>query len=454
MGPGNTLIFCWKAARCNSTHKTCPASGRESRVPPGKYLMMAWLVCWLRRKVLPGTRKYGNSHYGSMLNMINQKTITMLIRFLSLLYLAVAAAPSARAIPYFARKYDVRCSQCHAVPPMLNAFGQRFVANGYKLPELPAAEATIPVAVWASYRGEVDQSRDRAKVFPNRVELISADSLSPWLSYFVEWRALSYQTTGTQRLVARHGRFEDVFLQFLLPRVSVTAGQFRMLNQWDVSRRLTLSEPAAFSSGIGGPPALDTRLRSLRSFSWSGRAPAVRATVQALGGDASADGWFHELTLPFSGELTLPVGEESKRNASFSLEARPKGFVYETYYRKNLSSIGTSLFVGNDRRAANLTGVLQAGRHAILATAGTVHFRQGHNDFRLSVGDTWVPREWLAAGLRLDHVSAARIRPAIYPHINLSFPGGKYTFLVTLEQRIQQRNHGFFAELGTVFLTV
>ena len=61
-------------------------------------------------------------------------------------------APRSEAVPYFARKYDVRCSRCHLLPPMLNEFGQRFVANGYKLPELERKAQTWPFGVWVTHR--------------------------------------------------------------------------------------------------------------------------------------------------------------------------------------------------------------------------------------------------------------------------------------------------------------
>src|SRR5688572_24485046 len=186
--------------------------------------------------------------------------------------ISMFAGATCEAVPYFARKYDIQCSRCHLLPPMLNKFGQRFAANGYKLPELDRATDTIPLAVWLSYRVEADETNDRAKGYPNRVEIISSDALTSWLSYFVEWRTLSYQTTGSQRLLGRHGRFEDAFVQLWLPkRVAITIGQFRMLNQWDVSRRLTLSEPLAFSAGVAGAFSSNARLRSLRSFSLAGR---------------------------------------------------------------------------------------------------------------------------------------------------------------------------------------
>lgn len=51
---------------------------------------------------------------------------------LSFLFLS-AYAPSAEAIPAFARKYGLPCSACHEAWPKLNAFGQTFKDNGYQL---------------------------------------------------------------------------------------------------------------------------------------------------------------------------------------------------------------------------------------------------------------------------------------------------------------------------------
>src|SRR5882762_5101608 len=36
-------------------------------------------------------------------------------------------------IPAFARKYGMRCSACHLAVPALNAFGQAFKDNGYRM---------------------------------------------------------------------------------------------------------------------------------------------------------------------------------------------------------------------------------------------------------------------------------------------------------------------------------
>lgn len=355
------------------------------------------------------------------------------------------------AIPYFARKYEVRCSRCHLLPPLLNETGQAFVASGYRFAEPVQTARTVPVAAWVTHRIEINRDRT-IKGFPNRVEIISADALGPWVSYFAEWRALSLQTTGTNQLLDRSGRFEDLFLQFRLPRrLSVTAGQFRMLNQWDVSRRLTLSEPLAFAAAVTGDRSRNQRLQGLRAFSLAGRAPAVRTTWQSLPGETAADGWFHEITVPLSGELTLPLGGDAARNASFELEARPKGVVYETYFRRSLSSAGFAVFAGDDRWVANATGTLQLANHHLLVSVGRARFPTTQREYRLSIGDTWVPRRWLAAGARLDDRSAAGVSPSFFPHVNFSFPGERFTFLVVIEPRLQKSNNGLAVELSGVF---
>lgn len=362
------------------------------------------------------------------------------------------AVTPAEAIPYFARKYNQRCSACHALPPLLNETGMSFVANGYRLREPAGASRTWPFALWITERVEAAEENGRAKGFPSRVEVISSDALTSWLSYFVEWRVVSYSTTATQRLSHRNGRFEDAFLLIKTPRAfSLAVGQFRMLNQWDVSRRLSLSEPLAFSAGVGGPPSRRGRLQSLRTFSLAGRAPALRATWRPWASESPADGWFHEFTLPFAGEFSIPLGAEADRNASLEWEARPKGFLYETYYRRGLSSLGGAWFVGNERWLANATGTLSLGNHHFLASVGTAKFRQGLHDFRLSVGNTWIPRRWFAVGARWDHQSARRLRPAFLPHLNFSFPGTQFTFLLTLEQRIQKNHLGTVLEVSAVF---
>ncbi len=50
------------------------------------------------------------------------------------LFIAVLMTEQAAAIPAFSRRYKTSCSTCHYAFPMLNAFGQAFLNNGYRYP--------------------------------------------------------------------------------------------------------------------------------------------------------------------------------------------------------------------------------------------------------------------------------------------------------------------------------
>ncbi len=60
------------------------------------------------------------------------------------LVLALAATPrAASAIPIFAQRYHLTCETCHSVLPELNAFGNAFRNNGYRIPGLKKHGTTV-----------------------------------------------------------------------------------------------------------------------------------------------------------------------------------------------------------------------------------------------------------------------------------------------------------------------
>ncbi|MGZ7080870.1 MAG: hypothetical protein ACXVJT_15760 [Thermoanaerobaculia bacterium] len=64
--------------------------------------------------------------------------------------LLVLHAPSASAIPAFARKYETSCQTCHVGFPKLNAFGEAFRLNGYRMPKETEDQIKIkPVSLGA-----------------------------------------------------------------------------------------------------------------------------------------------------------------------------------------------------------------------------------------------------------------------------------------------------------------
>ena len=162
-------------------------------------------------------------------------------------------------------------------------------------------------AVWLTLRYEDKVEEDVDEFFLPKVEIISGGRIGDTpLSYFLEWRLVSegLNSDGSQK--SRSGRFEDLFLQWdVNEKWAVKVGQFRALNQVDVSLRLSPSEPALFSSSLPGDPTSDARIQGLRSFSPSGRSPSIAFQFQPIEGTKAAEGLFLGATLPFPGEFRL-----------------------------------------------------------------------------------------------------------------------------------------------------
>lgn len=365
----------------------------------------------------------------------------------------------AEATPQFARKYQVDCTYCHVAPPRLNERGLAFLANNYRLEGMRPmpSHATVPVAVWNTFDVERRHTAGFTKGFPGRVELISAGRIgSAGAAYFIEWRALSQNIGGNRHLLDRSGRFEDLFVKLPLSRggaLAMTAGQFRALNQVDVSQRISLSEPLAFSSSLPSPDAARTsRLTGLRAFSPSGRQPAFRFEYQPRReGRGAADGWYAGVTLPLTGELTIPLADA----ASFELEARLKGVFVESYRRTGTTTFGGHAFAGRDRRLGSL--VVTRDLTSRLAIVGAVgHFwTPAVADTRFSAGAEYTVSRFLIGGLRIDDRTAPNVDFALLLYGNVHVPFGPAAFRqalrVQVEQRVQRRSHVTTVALSHVF---
>jgi len=378
--------------------------------------------------------------------------ITLSVLLCALIFLAQVSWTT----PQFARKYNTSCQTCHVAPPKLNQTGENFLANGYRFASdsgiSPTAGKAFPMAVWATGRGTWELSRDRARGLVNRVELISAGPIKKTAAfYFVEWLPVSQEVGSNGQRVERHGRFEDVFVSAPLGPVYLTVGQYRSLSQIDVSRRLSVSEPLAFTTGVAGERARTGRLTSLRSFSLSGRSPAIRLSHHWYRGKQAADGWYNSVTVPFAGEFVIPLTSRVHRERGFEFEFRPKGVFLESYYKHRLSSIGAHAFIGDGRRLIGTVGSYNYRNLFTTLAVGFAHELNDTNDTRVSWETEWVPRRWVALGLRLDDRTGANRPLAVIPHMNFYFPLTRYTFRVTAEHRQQRLNRQWLLEAGIVF---
>lgn len=378
-------------------------------------------------------------------------------RWLTLVLTAVLAcfwAEAVLAIPQFARRYEVGCGQCHSVPPKLNAFGEDFLAAGYHSPELQATK-TWPLAVWVTGRAESRRldngEREAIEPYVNRVELISGGRLlKPWLSYFVEWRTVSQGTRGDGTLQNRSGRFEDLLVTADLPRGwEITAGQFRQVDQVDVSRRLSLSEPLVLSTSLPGEGGDDARELSLRAFSPAGRSPSVR-----LGHTLELDGgwsWTTSAALPVPGEISIPLNSEAEDEASHEIDLTLKGVVLESFLRKGVASFGGHVFYDDSERyLVNAVATARQGDLWWTVMAGVARSR-GTDRARWSLEAEYLPSGRLGLGARLEDQAGDTRDVALIPYLTWHFPRKFHRFTLTAEQRIQEGRHTTQLELGVLF---
>ena len=367
-------------------------------------------------------------------------------------FMLFTAPPASEAIPYFARRYGVTCNACHALPPKLNAFGENFRRNGYSAPTL-RARRTVPMALWVSGRydalPDAPNQFDATRSYVNRIEAVSGGRLvAPWLSYFVEWRPLSLETRGDGSLRDRSGRFEDLFLTATTGGFGLTAGQFRQVDQVDVSLRLGLSEPLALAASLPGEADADPRITSLRSFSPAGRSPAVRAAWTLPMGRWA---WTSSVAVPFTGEFSLPLTDQARVEASNEFALDAKGVVVESFVRRGSTSWGAHGFY--DHAGRYLVNGVATGHRAGFYWTAIAGFERLDTSTRVrwSAEGKYVVSPLFALGTRVENRGGDGAPPAALPYIVAHFPGTHYTIRFTIERRTQGDRSATFVEVGTVF---
>jgi hypothetical protein len=106
---------------------------------------------------------------------------------------AAAALPApASAIPVFAHRFGLTCQVCHTEVPHLTPFGERFLANGYRIPGA-REKGVFPVAIrvetdYAS-GGAVDPDETHGplpKTIVNEVEVLTGGNIGNRVSYWGE----------------------------------------------------------------------------------------------------------------------------------------------------------------------------------------------------------------------------------------------------------------------------
>ncbi len=174
----------------------------------------------------------------------------------SLAAAALLAPRPAEAIPVFAHRYRLSCQACHTEVPHLTAFGQGFLARGYRIRGL-APKPAFPVAlrVETAYAGAGAADPDDAKGGPlpktivDEVELLAGGSVGPRGSYWAE----VYAVDG-----GRPGRARDVWYAYRATAeaartpVTLRAGQFTLPLPLDPETFRETTQPYAIWSQTAG----------------------------------------------------------------------------------------------------------------------------------------------------------------------------------------------------------
>jgi hypothetical protein len=148
------------------------------------------------------------------------------------------AAP-AGALPSFARKYGMACSECHAVYPKLTPLGRRFKEDGYRLPDDESSWRELLRSFPGSFRGSFSSSftTEETRLYPADVpgpaigtfKPIAAGSASSWISFWVD---LPVEIAADKIEAVRRGHYwvraNDVLRRLRSQLLHVKGGQFEL----------------------------------------------------------------------------------------------------------------------------------------------------------------------------------------------------------------------------------
>jgi len=173
---------------------------------------------------------------------------------LVLTFAILSSAPSADALPAFARKYGLRCSACHESWPMLNYFGQKFKDNGYQLMndhDAPiwqnasywpitlritpfwSRESTNKVAIDTAPTGEQRMTTTGFNL--SGLDILTGGTLENNISFLL---VPSSDETGAFHFESANVRFDNLFHS---PWLNVKVGKFELDSFISEKRTLTLS---------------------------------------------------------------------------------------------------------------------------------------------------------------------------------------------------------------------
>jgi len=191
----------------------------------------------------------------------------------ALALLSLSLPASLQAIPAFARRYRVSCMLCHNPVPALNAFGDQFAANGFRLASrepprdtiatgdpLLALAAELPLAIRLDAYAQAYSKGSAVTDFaaPYIIKLLASGPLSRSLSYYMYVNLLER---------GEFGGFEDAILiadDIGGAPVDAALGQFQVSDPlFKRELRLSFEDYAVYRARVGDEPANLTYDRGL-----------------------------------------------------------------------------------------------------------------------------------------------------------------------------------------------
>lgn len=280
------------------------------------------------------------------------------------------------ATPQFARQTKLPCAACHVHGSLLNSFGNRYFANGFRIGKRKPDASTPPLWGTIGFQTRTDRSLGSAiPVDYGQTEIASYGYMDEMeLLYH-----LAYQPTKEQT---------DIYLlKKIGDKATVQAGEIGLLGQYLTKHDVSPSRPVnLMPAGFGdeGP------------FAPGANAFAVRVVGSLTGPNAMpyADGWKIAATVPLSTEATQAWQPD--------FDGSPRGVFAEVFYRLGMSSYGINTFLGRDqRRYYGLLGQHQLSK--VYFEGGIAYAESRASPQRLaSLSATYVPEYHQAYAFRID----------------------------------------------------
>jgi hypothetical protein len=207
----------------------------------------------------------------------------------------LATARPAQAIPLFAHRFGLTCQACHTEVPHLNAFGTKFLANGYRIKGLkPTPVFPVAVRVESAYAsgGAADPDESASGPLPkfivDEVEFLTGGAVGSRGSYWAEIYAVDGGEPGRPRDV--WGAWRATPDDARIP-VTLRAGEFTLPLPLDPETFRETTQPYAIWSQTAGDNPFDffqTKIGGQIVFGDTGR--QIGGSLSFLQGHDTASG--------------------------------------------------------------------------------------------------------------------------------------------------------------------